>query len=121
MDAIEVVEVIQNPPVIENLIISPDARASLAINLIAEIAVTGIEEGQHDLSLFFLAFQPPTLASLQRLVPTLVDVSPSVIYAETFLGLSSASNRTRSEVNKAHVVAAIDFFRQVSSPALEHC
>ena len=85
MDAIEVVEVIRDPPVIETLVISPDARATLAINLIAEIAVTGIEEGQHDLSLFFLAFQPPTLATLQRLVPTLVDVSPSLINAQTFL------------------------------------
>ena len=35
MDEIKVVEVVQNPPVIENLTISPDVRATLAINLIA--------------------------------------------------------------------------------------
>ena len=56
MDAPEVAEVTHDPPVIKTLVISPDARATLAINLIAEIAVTGIEEGQHDLSLFFLWF-----------------------------------------------------------------
>ena len=101
MYAIEVVEVIQNPPVIENLIISPDVRATLAINLIAEIAVTGVQEGQHDLSLFFLAFQPPTLAALQRLVPTLVDVSPSLINAQTFLGMASASEWTQRPIKPA--------------------
>ena len=108
MDGIEVVEVVQNPPVIENLTISPNVRATLTINLIAKIFVTGVQEGQHDLSLFFLAFQPPTLAALQRLVPTLLDVSASLINAQTFLGLASASERTRSEANKARVVAAID-------------
>ena len=108
MDAIEVAEVIHDPPVIETLVISPDARATLAINLIAEIAVTGIDEGQRDLSLFFLAFQSPTLTALQRLVLTLVDVSPMLIYAQTFLGLASASERTRSKATKARVVATND-------------
>ena len=42
MDAPEVVEVVHDPSVIETLVISPDARATLVINLIAEIAVTGI-------------------------------------------------------------------------------
>ena len=108
MDAPEVVEVAHDPPAIETFPLSPDARASLVINLIAEIAVTGIAEGQHDLSLFFLTFQPAALAALQRLVPALVDVSPTLIYAQTFLGLASASERTRSEATKARVVAAID-------------
>ena len=103
MDAFEVAEVSHDPPVIETLVISPDAHATLAINLIAEIAVTGIDEGQHDLSLFFLTFQPAALAALQRLVPTLVDVTPTLIYAQTFLGLASASERTRSEATKARV------------------
>ena len=70
--------------------------------------MTGVPEKEHDLSLFFLAFQPPTIAAVQRLVPTLVDVSTSLINAQTFLGLASASERMRSEVNKARVVAAID-------------
>ena len=42
MDAPEVVEVAHDPPVIETLALSPDARATLVINLIAEIAITGI-------------------------------------------------------------------------------
>ncbi|MEL6804089.1 MAG: hypothetical protein AAFO91_09940 [Bacteroidota bacterium] len=108
MDAPEIVEVPNDPPAIETLALSPDARASLMINLIAEITVTGIAEDQHDLSLFFLTFQPAAIAALQRLVPALVDVSPTLIYAQTFLGLASASERTRSEATKARVVAAID-------------
>ena len=49
MDAPEIVEVAHDPPAIDTLALLPDARASLVINLIAEIAVTGIAEGQHDL------------------------------------------------------------------------
>ena len=108
MDDIEVVEVVQDPPTIENLTISPDVRATLLISLIAEITVTGVAEAEHDLSLLFLVFQPPTIAALQRLVPTLVDVSASLVNAQTFLGLASASERTRSEANKTRVIAAID-------------
>ena len=103
MDATEIVEVAHDPPAIETLALSPDARASLVINLIAEITVTGIAEDQHDLSLFFLTFQPAAIAALQRLVPALVNVSPTLIYAQTFLGLASAPERTRSEATKARV------------------
>ena len=71
MEQIEVVD--QNLPTIENLSISPDTRATLLISLIGEITVTGVAEDQHDLSLLFLAFQPLIIATLQRLVPTLVD------------------------------------------------
>ena len=42
MDVPEVVEVAHDPPVIETLALSPDARATLVINLIDEIAVTVI-------------------------------------------------------------------------------
>ena len=59
MREIEVVEVIQDPPAIENLTISPDVRATLLISLIAEITVTGVPEGEHDLSLFFLPSHHP--------------------------------------------------------------
>ena len=62
MDAIQVVE--QDPPTIQNLSISPDIPASLLISLVAEIIVTGVEEEQHDLSLLFLAFRPPVIATL---------------------------------------------------------
>ena len=65
----EIQGVDQDPPTIQNLSISPDTRAILLI------IVTGVEEDQHDLSLLFLAFRPPIIATLQRLVPTLVDVS----------------------------------------------
>ena len=112
-------EVVHDPPVIETLALSPDARATLVINLIDEIAVTGIAEGQHDLSLFFLTFQPAAIAALQRLVPALVDVSPTLINAQTFLGLASASERTRSEATKARVVAAIDARGDDFLPGLE--
>ena len=108
MDAPEIVEVANDPPAIETLALSPDARASLVINLIGEITVTGIAEDDHDLSLFFLTFQPALIAELQRLVPALVNVTPSLIYAQTFLGLAAAPERTRSEATKARVVAAIN-------------
>ena len=106
MNQVEVVE--QDPPTIENLSISPDTRATLLISLTGEITVTGVVEGEHDLSLLFLAFQPPTIAALQHLLLTLVDVSASLSDDQTFLRLASASERTRSEANKTRVVAAID-------------
>ena len=104
MEQIEVVD--QDPPTIENLSISPDTRATLLISLIGEITVTGVAEDQ--LFLLFLAFQPLIIATLQRLVPTLVDVSASLSDAQTFLRLASISERTHSEANKTRVVAAID-------------
>ena len=63
------IEVARDPTSIQNLVISPDARASLQIALITKIVVTGAEDDQHDLTLNFLAFRPPSVASLQRLVP----------------------------------------------------
>ena len=101
MDAPEIVEESNDPPAIETLALSPDARASLVINLIGEITVTGIADDDHDLSLFFLTFQPALIAELQRLVPALVNVSPTLIYAQTFLGLAAAPEQTRSEATKA--------------------
>ena len=70
MDAPEIVEVANDPPAIETLALSPDARASLVINLIGEITVTGIAEDDHDLSLSFLTFQPAEAgARLSECVP----------------------------------------------------
>ena len=108
MDAPEIAEVANNPPAIESLALSPDARASLVIHLIGEITVTGIAEDDHDLSLFFLIFQPALIAELQRLVPALANVTPTLIYAQTFLGLAATPERTRSEATRARVVAAIN-------------
>ena len=97
MDAPEIAEVANDPPAIESLALSPDARASLVIHLIGEITVTGIAEDDHDLSLFFLTFQPALIAELQRLVPALANVTPNLIYAQIFLGLAATPERTRSE------------------------
>ena len=108
MDAPEIAEVANDPPAIESLALSPDARASLVIHLIGEITVTGIAEDDHDLSLFFLTFQPALIAELQRLVPALANVTPTLIYAQTFLGLAATPERTRSEATRARVVAAIN-------------
>ena len=49
----------RDPPSIHNLSISPDTSASLLIALIAEIAVIGVEEEQHDLALFFSRVSAP--------------------------------------------------------------
>ena len=67
----EIVKVIEIPPIIEigNFTVSPDVRATLAITLINEIVVTGAEENQHDLTLFFLGFSQPTLTTLQLSSP----------------------------------------------------
>ena len=110
------VEVVRDPISIQNLVISPDARASLQIALITEIVVTGAEDDEHDLTLNFLALRPPSVASLQRLVPEIADVSANLSHAQIFLGLASASERTSSEANKSRVIAAINargdnFFR----------
>ena len=106
----EIVKVIEIPPIIEigNFTVSPDVRATLAITLINEIVVTGAEENQCDLTLFFLGFPQTTLATLQRLIPTLVDVTASLSIAQVFLRVASVTEWTFSEANKARVVAAID-------------
>ena len=95
------IEAIRYPPSIQNLIISPDTRASLQIALITEIVVTGVEGDQHDLTLNFLALRPPSVTALQRLVPEIADVSANLSNAQIFLGLASASERTR-------VIAAVN-------------
>ena len=100
-------EVVRDPISTLNLVISPDARASLQINLIAEIVVTGVDE-EHDLTFNFLALRSPSVAALQRLVPEIADVSANLSNAQIFLGLASASERTRSEANKTRVIAAVD-------------
>ena len=99
------VEVVRDPISTLNLVISPDARASFQINLIAEIVVTGVDDEEHDLTLNFLALRPPSVAALQRLVPEIADVSANLSNAQIFLGLASASERTRSEANKTRVIA----------------
>ena len=50
----EAVVVIDDPPDLESLVVSPEARANLVIRLMGEIIVTGIPANNHDLTLFFL-------------------------------------------------------------------
>ena len=90
-------EVVRDPISTLHLVISPDARASLQISLVAEIVVTGVDDEEHDLTLNFLALRPPSVAALQRLVPEIADVSANLSNAQIFLGLASASKRMRSE------------------------
>ena len=101
-------EIVRDPIPTPSLVISPDARASLQINLVNEIVVTGIDEEQHDLNLNFLAFRPQSITALQRLLPELADVSANLSNAQTILGLASTSERTRSEANKTRVIAAVN-------------
>ena len=68
-------EIVRDPIPTPTLVISPDARASLQIQLVNEIVITGIDEEQHDLNLNFLALRPQSITALQRLLPELVDVS----------------------------------------------
>ena len=49
------VEVVGDPIFTLNLVISPDAHASLQITLITKIVMTGVEDDEHDLTLNFLA------------------------------------------------------------------
>ena len=79
--AAEAVVVIDDPPDLESLTVSPEARANLVIRLMGEIVVTGIPADDHDLTLFFLTFQPGLIADLQRLLPALANVTPDLIYA----------------------------------------
>ena len=101
-------EVVRDTISAKNLVIRPDARASLQINLITEIVVTGVDDEEHDLTLNFLALRPPSVAALQRLVPEIADVSANLSNAQNFLGLDSASKQTRSEANKTRVIAAVN-------------
>ena len=87
------VEVVRDSIFTLNLVISPDARASLQITLITEIVVTGAEDDEHDLTLNFLALRPPSVASLQRLVPEIADVSANLSHAQIFLGLRADALR----------------------------
>ena len=54
-------EVVRDPISTLNLVISPDARSSLQINLVTEIVVTGVDDEEHDLNLNFLALRPPSI------------------------------------------------------------
>ena len=74
----EIADPVQPGIEIENPNISPEVRATLVINLINEITVTGAEDDQHDLTLLFLGFTQPVLDNLQRLTPTLVNVPASL-------------------------------------------
>ena len=53
--------------------------------------MTGAENDQHDLTLYILGFTQPTLVSLQRLIPTLMNVTASLNTAQVYLGLASVS------------------------------
>ena len=87
---------------------SPETRASIQIQLIGHIVVTGIDEGQEDLKLNFLVLRPDSIAALQQLLPELVEIAPDLVNAQTILGLASEVERTRSETNKVRVVNAIN-------------
>ena len=104
----EVADPVQPGIEIENLNISLEVRATLVITLINEITVTGADNDQHDLTLFFLGFTQPVLDNLQRLTPTLVNVTASLSTAQVYLGLASVTESTRSEANKARIIASID-------------
>ena len=95
-------DVVRDPISTLNLVISSDARASLQINLGTKIVVTGVDDEEHDLNFYFLALRPPSVAALQRLVPEIADVSANLSNTQIFLGLASASERTRSEANKTN-------------------
>ena len=87
---------------------SPETRASIQIQLIGNIVVTGINEGQQDLKLNFLVLRPDSIAALQQLLPELVEIAPDLVNAQTILGLASEVERARSETNKVRVVNAIN-------------
>ena len=58
-----------DPIVNPTFVPSPEARASVQIQLITHIVITGIDEGQEDLNLNFLVLRPESIAALQRLLP----------------------------------------------------
>ena len=88
--------VVNEPPDLESIVISPADRANLVIRLLGEIAVIGIPENNHDLTLYFLTFTPDLIADLQRLVPSLANVTRDLLYGSIFLGLTASQDRTRS-------------------------
>ena len=81
-------EIVRDPIPTPTLVISPDTRASLQINLVNEIVVTGIDEEQHDLNLNFLALLPQSITALKRLLPELADVSANLSNGIPFPGPS---------------------------------
>ena len=87
---------------------SPETRASIQIQLIGHIVVTGIDEGQEDLKLNFLVLRPDSIAAFQQLLPELVEIVPDLVNAQTILGLASEVKRTWSENNNMRVVCAIN-------------
>ena len=91
-----------------NFVPSPEVRALIQIQLIGHIQVTGIQQGQEDLRLYFLALRPENITTLQQLLPELTDISPDLMNAQTILSLASEVERTRSEANRARVIAAIN-------------
>ena len=91
-----------------NFVPSPEVRASIQIQLIGHTQVTGIEQGQEDLRLYFLALRPENITTLQQLLPELTDISPDLMNAQTILSIASEVERTRSEANRARVIAAIN-------------
>ena len=79
-------EIVRDPIANPTIVISPDARASVQIQLINEIVITGFDEGQQDLNLNFLVLRPQSITALQRLSTELVDVSANLVIAQTILG-----------------------------------
>ena len=89
-----------------NFVPSPEVWAS--IQIIGHTQVTGAEQGQEDLRLYFLALRPENITTLQQLLPELTDISPNLMNAQTILSIASEVERTRSEANRARVIAAIN-------------
>ena len=76
---------------------SPETRASIQIQLICHIVVTGIDEGQEDLKLNILVLRPDSIAALQQLLPELVEIAPDLVNAQTILGLASEVESVQSQ------------------------
>ena len=57
-------ELVRDPIPAPSFVISPDARASLQIQLVNEIVITGIDEEQHDLNLNFLVLRPQSITAI---------------------------------------------------------
>ena len=70
-----------------NFVPSPEVRASIQIQLIGHTQVTGAEQGQEDLRLYFLALRPENITTLQQLLPELTDISPNLMNAQTILSI----------------------------------
>ena len=76
---------------------SPETRASIQIQLIGHIVVTGIDEGQEDLKLNFLVLRPDSIAAFQQLLLELVEIAPDLVNAQTILGLASEVESVQSQ------------------------